>query len=68
MIWVFMEKILVTGGAGFLGSNLCRFLLNKGHYVICLDNLYTGKISNIMDLMSNENFKFVEWDIQNYYD
>jgi len=56
-------KILVTGGAGFVGSHLCRFLLEKGHYVICMDNLITGKRKNISDLESRDDFEFIEHDI-----
>lgn len=48
--------VLVTGGAGFVGSNLCERLLREGHHVMCLDNLYTGSLDNINDLMGNENF------------
>ena len=57
-------KILVTGGAGFLGSNLCRQLLTEGHEVICLDNLYTGRMKNIVDLLENERFSFANQDVQ----
>ena len=57
-------KILVTGGAGFLGSNLCRELLTEGHEVICLDNLYTGRMKNIVDLLENERFSFANQDVQ----
>ncbi len=57
-------KILVTGGAGFLGSNLCRELLTEGHEVICLDNLYTGRMKNIVDLLENDRFLFVNQDVQ----
>lgn len=56
-------NILVTGGAGFIGSNLCRKLLNLGHYVICVDNLYTGCKENINELLDNPNFKFIQHDI-----
>lgn len=56
-------RILITGGAGFLGSHLSDFLLSKGHSVICLDNLLTGNTSNIQHLMSNNDFKFIEHDI-----
>lgn len=56
-------KILVTGGAGFLGSHLCRFLLQKGHEVICLDNFFTGKSKNILDLEKNPKFRITPHDI-----
>ncbi len=56
-------KILVTGGAGFLGSHLCKFLLEKGHEVICLDNFFTGKKRNIKDFMKNINFKVISHNI-----
>ena len=56
-------KYLVTGGAGFLGSNLCRKLLDFGHEVICLDDLSTGKESNITNLKSNKKFEFVLHDL-----
>ena len=58
-----MKRILVTGGAGFIGCHLCKFLLNQGHKVICVDNFYTGKKSNIIELLANKNFKLVEQDI-----
>ena len=59
-----MKRILVTGGAGFLGSNLCERLLEEGNYVICADNLYTGSTTNIDHLKSNSNFEFLEHDIE----
>jgi len=56
-------NILVTGGAGFIGSHLCRQLLKQGHYVICLDNFFTGSIENIKDLRANPNFELIRHDI-----
>jgi len=56
-------KILVAGGAGFLGSHLCEFLLKKGHYVFCIDNLLTGKKQNITELLNYKNFKFKKIDV-----
>jgi len=60
-----MKKILVTGGAGFIGSHLCKFLLEKGEKVTCLDNLLTGSKKNIEKLFSNENFYFSKMTINN---
>ena len=57
------KRILVTGGAGFLGSHLCEKLINKGNEVICLDNYYTGSKNNISHLLSNENFELLRHDI-----
>lgn len=62
------HHILVTGGAGFIGSNLCEALIANGNKVTCLDNLATGKNDNITHLFSNENFKFIEGDIRNLDD
>ena len=61
------KNILVTGGAGFIGSHLCKTLLELGHNVICLDNLFTGSINNISDLADNVNFEFVNHDITDPY-
>lgn len=58
-------RILVTGGAGFIGSHLCKYLLEKGHKVICADNYFTGRKENIQHLISNRNFEIVEHDIIN---
>ncbi len=58
-------RILVTGGAGFIGSHLCDFLLEKGHEVICMDNLLTGNVDNIAHITS-ERFKFIKYDVTNY--
>ena len=58
-------KILVTGGTGFIGSHLCRRLVNENNFVLCLDNNFTGDINNIKDLLDKPNFKFIEHDIIN---
>ncbi len=58
-----MKRILVTGGAGFIGSHLCKELLSRGNEVICIDNLYTGSKDNIADLAGNEKFEFIKHDI-----
>lgn len=60
-----MRKILVTGGAGVIGSNLCEELVKKGNYVVCLDNFSTGRIENIQGLLDNNRFKLIEGDIRN---
>ena len=56
-------KLLVTGGAGFLGSHLCEKLIEQGHDVICLDNLYTGNKRNIKKLQDNKKFEFLRHDV-----
>ena len=61
------KKILITGGAGFIGSHLCKALIKKQHYIICLDNLLTGSINNVSELLDNPNFEFVEHDLINPY-
>lgn len=58
-----MKKILVTGGAGFIGSHLCERLINDGNEVICLDNYFTGSKSNIIHLISNPYFELIRHDI-----
>lgn len=58
-----MKTILITGGTGFLGSNLCIRLINEGNKVICVDNNYTGRMSNIASIINHKNFKFIEHDI-----
>lgn len=65
-----MRKVLVTGGAGFIGSNLCETLLKQGDFVICLDNFATGHIENIMPLLAKypQTFKLIVGDIRNIED
>jgi len=59
-----MGKILVAGGAGFIGSHLCEALVNKNYSVICVDNLGTGKLENLKNIIKNKNFKFIKHDIR----
>lgn len=62
------DHVLVTGGAGFIGSNLCEELLNKGYKITCLDNFATGHIKNIIHLTNNVDFTLIVGDIRNYED
>ena len=57
------KTILITGGSGFLGSHLCKKILDEGNNVVCLDNLETGSLDNIQPLQNNKNFKFINHDI-----
>lgn len=60
------KKVLITGGAGFLGSHLCDRFINKGYEVICMDNLSTGSARNIEHLIGNDRFTFVKHDVTNF--
>lgn len=61
-------RVLVTGGAGFIGSNLVESLLKAGNYVVCLDNFSTGKRENLKGFINNSDFRLIEGDIRNYHD
>ncbi|MFC1890180.1 UDP-glucuronic acid decarboxylase family protein [Thermodesulfobacteriota bacterium] len=61
-----MPKILITGGAGFIGSHLCERFLDDGYEVICMDNLLTGNVDNVSRLFENPNFKFIKQDVTDY--
>ena len=61
-------KILITGGAGFIGSNLCEYFLNLNHQIVCLDNFSTGHHHNLKDFINNPNFQLIEGDIRNIAD
>jgi len=62
------SRVLVTGGAGFIGSNLVESLLKEDNYVVCLDNFSTGKRENLKEFINNQNFYLIEGDIRNYED
>jgi len=59
-------RIVITGGAGFIGSHLCDYLIEKGHEVICIDNLLTGKEDNICHLIGNGKFRFIKHNVSDY--
>ena len=59
-------RIVITGGAGFIGSHLCDYLTEKGHEVICIDNLLTGKAENIVHLIGNSKFRFIKHNVSDY--
>ena len=58
-----MKRILVTGGAGFVGSHLCERLVEAGHEVLCVDNYYTGSRRNVAHLLANPNFELMRHDV-----
>ncbi len=58
------KTVLITGGAGFIGSHLCRRMLNEGNRVVCLDNFFTGRESNISELRKNPNFSVINHDVE----
>ena len=60
------ERTVITGGAGFIGSHLCDYFVERGHDVICLDNLLTGSAENIEHLLGRDNFRFVQYDVTEY--
>lgn len=61
-----MERTVITGGAGFLGSHLCDYFIDRGHEVICIDNLITGDPVNIAHLFGNERFRFIKHDVTDF--
>ena len=63
-----MKTVLITGGAGFIGSHLCEFMLDRDYRVICMDNLITGSEENITHVLQNKNFTFIRHDVTNYID
>ncbi|MFA5388610.1 MAG: UDP-glucuronic acid decarboxylase family protein [Candidatus Omnitrophota bacterium] len=63
-----MKNVLITGGAGFLGSHLCDRFLKEGHKVICMDNLITGSLANISHLEKNPDFKFIKHNVSEHID
>ena len=58
-----MARVVITGGAGFLGSHLCRRLVNEGHDVVAIDNFFTSQKTNVKDLMDKPNFEVIRHDI-----
>ena len=63
-----MKKLLVTGGVGFLGSHLCKTLINQGHQVTALDNLYTGSLQNVESIIDHAYFSFLQDDVRIPFD
>ena len=64
--WGYMKRVLITGGAGFLGSHLCDRFIKEGHYVIAMDNLITGDLRNIEHLFKHPNFEFYHHDVSKF--
>jgi len=62
------QTILITGGAGFIGSNLCDYFIEKSYKVVCLDNFSTGHLHNLAEVINNPNFTLIEGDIRNFAD
>ena len=60
------NRVLITGGAGFLGSHLCELFLAKGYRVVCIDNLITGKMANVRALLKNKDFEFVKHNVSEH--
>ena len=60
-----MKRVLITGGAGFLGSHLCERLLSEDNYIVCLDNFFTGSKDNVSHLLKNPHFELIRHDIIN---
>jgi UDP-glucuronate decarboxylase len=58
-----MKTILITGGTGFLGSNLCIRLVGEGNRIICVDNNYTGNLDNVAEISDSQNFRFILHDV-----
>lgn len=61
-----MKRVLITGGAGFIGSHLCELFISKGYFVVCMDNLITGSEDNISLLIGNKNFRFIKHNVTSY--
>ncbi len=62
------KVVLITGGAGFIGSHLCDLFIGKGYRVLCMDNLITGKLQNVRHHLRNSNFRFIEHNVSEYID
>ena len=60
-------RTVITGGAGFVGSHMCDYLLEKGHEIVCIDNLLTGNAENVVHLLGNKRFSFVNYNVKQLY-